>query len=193
MALPREFVGYLAAEVALRLEKSGKVKTHDQALVAGKIQQAFLNDSAQEDKLNQEVRDYLEKYNEQIRRDGISYHEMHQLVKKELMKKYRMVPATGRDKTGGKLSRDKLIELSHSIIKELAAAPGLLELLTEKNEVRLEIFQELQALLKEESAIDHAARHKIESQKRDITEGSGEWDILFRKYYAEELRKLGVS
>ena len=40
--------------------------------------------------------------------------------------------------------------------------------------------------------IDQAARQKIESQKRTILEGSQEWDILYRKYYNEEVKKLGV-
>ena len=59
--------------------------------------------------------------------------------------------------------------------------------------MRLEIVGEMQALLREEAAVDRAARQKIVSQKKEITEGSGEWDILFRKYYSEEMRKLGVS
>src|ERR1019366_6746973 len=108
-------------------------------------------------------------------------------------KKYRIIPSAGRAKDGGKLSRDKLNELSHQLIKDLSAIPQQIELLDEKNEVRLEIFRELQALLKEETAIDQAVRKKIQSQKRDIVEGSDEWDILFRKYYSEEMRKLGVS
>jgi hypothetical protein len=118
---------------------------------------------------------------------------MHQLVKKELMKKYKMAPPGRRDKDGGKISRDKMVDFSHRIIKELSTIPRQFELLGDKNEVRLEIFRELQALVKEESAIDQAARKKILSQKKEITEGADEWDILFRKYYSEELRKLGVS
>jgi hypothetical protein len=30
-------------------------------------------------------------------------------------------------------------------------------------------------------------RRKIESQKRPIVEGSDEWDVLYRKYYEEEV------
>ena len=31
------------------------------------------------------------------------------------------------------------------------------------------------------------------SRKRDIPEGSEEWDLLQRRYYAEELKKLGID
>ena len=27
----------------------------------------------------------------------------------------------------------------------------------------------------------------------DVPEGSAEWDILYRKYYSDELRKLGIT
>jgi uncharacterized protein len=46
--------------------------------------------------------------------------------------------------------------------------------------------------LNQEEKIDLSARHKIENQKRTILEGSQEWDILYRKYYNEEVKKLGM-
>lgn len=193
MAIPKEFLAHLATEMTKRLEKSGKVRVHDSAAVSARIQQVFLDDTAREDKLNQEVRDYLQQYNEQIRRDGISYQEMHQMVKRELMKKYKMVPSAGRGKDGGKLSRDKMIELSHALVKALAEIQHQVEFADDKNEVRLEIVREMQLLMKEESDIDLSVRRKIQSQKAGIAEGSAEWDILFRKYYSEEMRKLGVA
>ena len=193
MALPKDYVAYLANEVALRLAKSGKVVIHDRAAVAERIQKVVLEDFAQEERLNQEVRDYLEKYSTQIRRDAISYQEMYKLVKKELIKKYRIVSSGRPDPDGAKLSRDKLIELSHRIIKDLAAMKPQIELVEEKNEVRLEIIRQFQALLREELQMDQGVRKKIQSQRREIAEGSAEWDILFRKYYADEMRKLGVG
>ncbi len=38
---------------------------------------------------------------------------------------------------------------------------------------------------------DAAVRHKIASLKRGVVEGSAEWNILYRKYRDEELRKKG--
>ena len=39
--------------------------------------------------------------------------------------------------------------------------------------------------------IETMAHEKIISQKKNIPEGSREWEILFRKYSNEELNKLG--
>ena len=52
--------------------------------------------------------------------------------------------------------------------------------------------QALQRLAACRRKLDLAARQKIESQRRTITEGTQEWDILYRKYYNEEVKKLGI-
>ena len=64
------------------------------------------------------------------------------------------------------------------------------EFIEDRNTIRLAVFDILMKWLKKEEAIDAAARKKIESQQRKIPEGSAEWDILYRKYYDEELRGL---
>jgi len=44
-----------------------------------------------------------------------------------------------------------------------------------------------------EDRIDKAARDKVRSTKREVPEGSEEWDLMQRKYYAEELKKFGID
>jgi hypothetical protein len=48
-------------------------------------------------------------------------------------------------------------------------------------------------LLTAEEKVDRVARDKVRSQKREIPEGSEEWDLLHKRYYAEELKKLGID
>jgi hypothetical protein len=62
----------------------------------------------------------------------------------------------------------------------------------DRNSIRLEVRRVLENLMAQEAKIDAAARQKIESQRRTILEGSQEWDILYRKYYNEEVKKLGI-
>ena len=66
------------------------------------------------------------------------------------------------------------------------------DFLEDRNTVRLEVRKILEELLMQEARIDSSARHKIESQKRTIIEGSEEWTILHRKSYNEEVKKLGL-
>jgi len=51
----------------------------------------------------------------------------------------------------------------------------------------------LTAILRDEEKADAEVRKKITSQKKEILEGSEEWDVLYRKYYADELRRLGIA
>ena len=120
-----------------------------------------------------------------------SYQELYKLVKKELMKKHKMVPMRPED--GTKISRDKAIDLSHQIAKGVMGLKSAVQIQGDPNDFRLEILQILQAILREEYAMDQAVRAKIKSQKREVAESSEEWEILFKRYYQEELRKLGVA
>ena len=90
-----------------------------------------------------------------------------------------------------RLSRDKVNKLAHTVADSLAELSDV-EFLEDRNTIRMEARRILEELLAAEQKIDHAARQKIETQKRTITEGSQEWDILYRKYYNEEVKKLGI-
>ena len=90
-----------------------------------------------------------------------------------------------------RISRDKVNKLAHSVTDTLAALDAV-DFVEDRNTIRLEARRLLEELLNQEARIDQAARQKIESQKRTILEGSQEWDILYRKYYNEEVKKLGV-
>jgi len=90
-----------------------------------------------------------------------------------------------------RLSRDKVNKLAHTVADALAEMPQV-EFLEDRNTIRMEARRLLEDLLKEEEKIDAAARQKIENQRRTILEGTQEWDILYRKYYNEEVKKLGI-
>ena len=90
-----------------------------------------------------------------------------------------------------RISRDKVNKVAHVITDALAETDEL-DFVEDRNTIRLEVRKILEELLNQEEKIDQSARQKIENQKRTILEGSQEWDILYRKYYNEEVKKLGV-
>ena len=90
-----------------------------------------------------------------------------------------------------RLSRDKVNKLAHTGADALAELDQV-EFIEDRNTIRMEIRRLLEELLAAEEKIDLAARQKIETQRRTITEGTQEWDILYRKYYNEEVKKLGI-
>jgi hypothetical protein len=90
-----------------------------------------------------------------------------------------------------RLTREKTIRLSH-VITDLLVASDDVEFVEDRDTIRQKTVQILQDLLKEEEAVDAEVKKKITSQKKEIPEGSEEWEVLYRKYYAEELRRMGV-
>ena len=90
-----------------------------------------------------------------------------------------------------RISRDKLNKLAHTVAATLAEIDevGFNE---DRNTIRQEARKILETLLTEEARIDTAARLKIANQRKIIMEGSQEWEILYRKYYNDEVRKLGI-
>ena len=90
-----------------------------------------------------------------------------------------------------RISRDKLNKLAHTVADTLAEIDevGFNE---DRNTIRQESRKALEMLLTQEATIDAAARAKIASQRKIILEGSLEWEILYRTYYNEEVRKLGI-
>ena len=91
-----------------------------------------------------------------------------------------------------KLSHEKIIQLSHLMVEAIESLDEV-EIFDEPNAIRQEIVKILNDLMREEEAIDQTVREHITSQKRTIPEGGAEWDILYRKYYADALRKIGVT
>jgi hypothetical protein len=89
-----------------------------------------------------------------------------------------------------RLSREKINFLSRRILDALSQNDHV-EFLDDPNEIRLNIVKSIEEEMKLYESLDKRAIDKIQSQKKSIEEGSREWEILYRKYYNEELSKLG--
>jgi hypothetical protein len=193
MLLAREFVAYISRELIKRLSP-GVIETPTPDQVAERISEVITEELEIEDRLNDEVRDLLSQYSEYMRREGVSYQEMFRRIKNTLISQRKVIRAAGRD-TGDamKLSRDKVTDISHKLVDMLRKSRELRLKNKDTNAVRLEIVRVMTDLLTAEEKVDRAARQKIRTQKREIPEGTEEWDLLHRRYYSEELKKLGID
>ncbi|HTR34882.1 MAG TPA: DUF507 family protein [Bryobacteraceae bacterium] len=192
MLLSREFVAYLSRQLVKRMTPQ-IIETSSPEGAAEMIDSLIEEELQVEDRLNDEVRDLLSQYSEYMRREGVSYQEMFRRIKNTLISQRKVIRASGRD-TGDnmKLSRDKVNDISHKLVAALRKSRQF-RVKKDPNDVRLEIVKAMTELLGVEERVDRAARTKIRSQKKDIPEGTEEWDLLHRRYYAEELKKLGID
>jgi hypothetical protein len=191
MLLAREFIGYLSRQIVQRLspriiDTSSPQVASD--LIAGVIEEEL----AVEDRLNDEVRDLLDQYEDYMRQENVSYQEMFRRIKNTLIAQRKVIRASGSGADAMKLSRDKVNDISHKLVTALRKSREI-RVKKDPNDARLEIVKALTELLQIEDKVDRTARTRIRSQKREITEGSEEWDLLHRRYYAEELKKLGID
>ena len=91
-----------------------------------------------------------------------------------------------------RLSREKIVRLSHRVVDFLVANAAV-DFVEDRDTIRLEIVNIFTSLLKQEEQVDTEVRAKIASQKKEILEGSEEWDILYRRYYSEALKRMGIA
>ena len=192
MLLAREFIVYLSRQLVDRLSPIA-FETSNPAVASELIAATIEEDLSMEDRLNDEVRDILDDYSDYMRRENISYQEMFRKIKNQLLAQRKLTRAAGRD-TGDqmKLSRDRINELSHKLVAAMRKSRDF-RVRKDPNELRLALVREMTELLVLENKVDKAARDKIKTQKREIPEGGEEYDILHKRYYAEELKKLGIN
>jgi len=192
MLLAREFVGYLSRQIVRKLTPQ-TIETPNPQAVIDLIESIIVEELTTEDRLNEEVREILGQYSDYMRREGVSYQEMFRRTKNTLISQRKVIRASGRD-TGDqmKLSRDKITHMSHKMVSMLRKCRDL-RMRKDPNDVRLDVVRAMTELLVAEEKVDRMARDKIRSQKREVPEGSEEWDLLHKRYYAEELKKIGID
>ncbi|HYV61493.1 MAG TPA: DUF507 family protein [Bryobacteraceae bacterium] len=192
MLLAREFVDYVSRQIVRKLTPQW-IETTDNQVAAEFIATVVEEDLSVEDRLNDEVRELLSQYSDYMRREGVSYQEMFRRIKNTLITQRKVIRASGRDSGDSmKLSRDKINDISHKVVAALRKSRDF-RLKRDPNDVRLELVKVMTDILQTEEKVDKAARTKIRTQKKEIAEGTEEWDLLHKRYYAEELKKLGID
>ncbi|MCX8026715.1 MAG: DUF507 family protein [Thermodesulfovibrionales bacterium] len=88
------------------------------------------------------------------------------------------------------LSDEKVRHLTHQLYKSLVEKQIITPIENEEK-IRKEIKRTIREELRLGEDIDEAVRKKIESLSKKPVEGSQEWDILYRKYFAEEESRRG--
>lgn len=192
MLLAREIVAYLSRQLTAKLSTQ-LIEISNPTVVNELIHTVITDELTVEDRLNDEVRELLEQYSVYMSNNGISYSEMFRKIKNQLIQQKKIVRASGRD-TGDpmRLSRDKINEISHKLVLALKKSRDC-RLRKDPNDLRLEIVRVISDLLMQEDKADKDSRAKIRTMKKEVPEGTEEWDLLHKRFYAEELKKLGID
>jgi hypothetical protein len=93
MLLNRDYVGHMASEVIKRLLEDNQVeiKEKDQEAVITRVRHRMMEEITIEDKVNEEVRNILTQYQDEMRRTGVSYQEMFKKVKGQIARDRKLI------------------------------------------------------------------------------------------------------
>jgi hypothetical protein len=91
MLLSRDYVGHMAKEVVKRLVAGKMIETKNTENLTQHVRQVMADEVTIEDRLNEEVREILGRYQEEMRRTGVSYQEMYKKVKGQLARERKLI------------------------------------------------------------------------------------------------------
>jgi hypothetical protein len=91
MLLSRDYVSYMSVELVKRLVASKMIETPSAEALTKKVRAAMQDEISVEDRLNEEVRQILTQYADDMRRAGASYQEMYKKVKGELARQRKLI------------------------------------------------------------------------------------------------------
>lgn len=91
MLLSRDYVAYMAGEAVKRLLAAQMIEAKSPEALVQRVRQAMLDELSVEDRLNEEVRQILSQYADEMRRSGASYQEMYKKVKAQLARERKLV------------------------------------------------------------------------------------------------------
>jgi len=91
MLLSRDFVGYMAKELVKRLVAGKMIETKKIENLTQQVRQVMADEITIEDRINEEVREILAKYSDEMRRTGVSYQEMYKKVKGQLARERKLI------------------------------------------------------------------------------------------------------
>ncbi|HVB57914.1 MAG TPA: DUF507 family protein [Candidatus Acidoferrales bacterium] len=91
MLLSRDYVGYMAKEVVKRLVAGKMIETKNVENLTTQVRQVMADEVTIEDRINEEVREILSRYSEEMKRSGASYQEMYKKVKGQLARERKLI------------------------------------------------------------------------------------------------------
>jgi len=91
MLLSRDYVGYMAKEIVKRLVAGKMIETKNEENLSQQVRQVMAEEITIEDRLNDEVREILSRYSDEMQRTGASYQEMYKKVKGQLARERKLI------------------------------------------------------------------------------------------------------
>ena len=183
MRIKVEHVPYIAQKVAVDLSKSGIVRlTRGLEPVAAEAKKVLENNIKEEAALDEKVHDMLEANEDAIEEQLADDRKMFFMIKKKLAAQFNVILDY----------EERFSDIAHKILDELYEE-DLMAYDIEEIRIKNVIYSAMTGFISETSVIEDTVYEKIKGMEKKIYPGSVEYDILFEKFYREELVKRGMA
>lgn len=118
--------------------------------------------------------------------EGIQHGKAFHMIKKQIAQEEDFIMSGGNE---GRMSADKISHIAHLAADKLYD-DDLMDFPDEDDGPK-EVKKIFNQYFQQEDALDQKVRQKIQSQSNAPFEGSKDWEVLYRKYYEEEMKRLG--
>ena len=181
MRLTRSQIQFLGYRITDDLQVAGMIDPEDPNALVESIVELITENLRQEDELNEEVRKLLDKHGEQIRtRRG--------RIPGDVQARQETHGPRAGDHPLMRLTNGKINHLANQVL-DLLRADDTVEFFAEDREIRRMITRVINSELEDDEKIDQIVRRKIDSHSRTVQQGTENWEILYRRYYDEEMVK----
>jgi len=134
-----------------------------------------------EKELDTKVNEIIEEHYDDIEEQMANERQLFFMIKKRLAPEYGIIMNYD----------DRYNEISHKILDELYEE-YLIEYEVNDNQVRNVIFKAFKDFAKSYEEIDDIVYDKIQSLQKEVLPGSEEYELLYERYFKEELSKRGM-
>ena len=173
---------FVARKIAVDLINAPFVKLlkgKDDVVMAAK--EIILENLKQEKELDGKVQDILEENYEDIEVQRADERQLFFMIKKRLAPEFGIIMNYD----------DRYSDISHKILDELYEE-YLIEYEVNDNQVKNIIFNSFKEFSKSYEEIDDIVYNKIRSLEKEVMPGSEEYDILYERYFQDELSRRGL-
>jgi len=173
---------FVAGKIAVDLIKAPYVKLlKGKEAVVEAANKIILENLEREKELDGKVKEIIEENYDEIEMQQADDRQLFFMIKKRLAPEYGVIMNY----------EDRYSDLSHKILDELYEE-YLIEYEVNDNQVKNIIFKAFQEYAKAYEEIDDVVYNKLRSQKEEVLPGSSEYEILYERYFKEELNRRGM-
>jgi len=173
---------FVARKIAVDLINAPFVKLlkgKDDVVAAAK--EIILDNLKKERELDGKVQEILEENYEDIEMQRADERQLFFMIKKRLAPEFGIIMNYD----------DRYSDISHKILDELYEE-YLIEYEVNDNQVKNVIFNSFKEFAKSYEEIDDVVYNKIRSLEKEVMPGSEEYEILYERYFQEELTRRGL-